>query len=221
VLSEFKIQRVDRGVDILFSEAVQPVIPGQPPRKEVVIHESFGNTLFAISAGLYSVNDPIYHQVYGGEDGGIFGLELSRVIIQSRNFHVGLAVAGRKYSKSGFSTLTKEDTKFSITPITVSAKFMFNSPMVVPYLDIGADFYSWKEESALGDTSGSTTGSHIQAGVYFKIPDVKFLMLNLYFKVNNATATYEEMEIDIGGTEIALAISFGFDLLNNLVFKSN
>jgi hypothetical protein len=220
-LSAFKIERIERGVDILFSEAIRPVIPGQMPKKEVVIHESFGNTLFALSAGLYTVADPLYHQIYGGEDGGIFGIELSRMIIQSRNFHVGFAVSGRRYSKTGFSTITNEDSKFSLTPISVSARFLWNSPMVVPYLDLGADFFNWKEDSALGDTSGSTTGSHLQAGVYFKIPSVKFLMLNIYFKVNNATATFDEMEIDIGGTEIALAISLGFDVLSGLVFKSN
>lgn len=220
-LSAFKIQRVERGVDILFSEAIKPVIAGQKPQKEVVIYESFGNTLFAVSAGLFSIADPVFHQIYGGEDGGIFGLELSRMIIRSRNFHVGLAVAGRRYSKTGFSTITKEDTKFSLTPITVSARFLWNSPMIVPYVDLGADFYNWKEESSLGDTSGSTTGSHLQAGVYFKIPDVKFLMVNIYFKVNKATATYEDMEIDIGGTEIAVALSFGFNVLNNLIFRSN
>lgn len=221
LLSSFKIQRVERGVDILFSEAIQPVVMGQKPKKEVVIHESFGNTLIAASAGFYTISDPMFHQVYGGEDGGIFGLELSRMIVQSRNFHVGLAVAGRRYSKTGFSTITKEDTTFSLTPITVSARFIWNSPMIVPYVDLGADFYNWKEESVLGDTSGSTTGSHLQAGVYFKIPDVKFLMVNIYFKVNKATATYEDMEIDIGGTEIAVALSFGFDVLNNFIFKSN
>jgi hypothetical protein len=221
VLSAFKIQRGERGVDILFSEAIQPVVAGQKPKKEVVIHESFGNMLFALSTGLYTVNDPVFYQIYGGEDGGIFGLELSRMIVQSRNFYMGLAVAGRRYSKTGFSTITKEDTKFSLTPITVSARFLWNSPMIVPYVDLGADFYNWKEESVLGDTSGSTTGSHLQAGVYFKFPDVKFLMVNIYFKVNKATATYEDMEIDIGGTEIAVALSFGFDVLNNLIFRSN
>lgn len=217
-LSSFKIQRDTRGVDILFSEPIQPYIPGKEPKKEVVIHESFGNTLFALSAGLYSVNDPLYHQIYGGKEAGIFGLELSRMIVQSQNFRIGLAVAGRRYSKTGFSTATKEEAKFSITPITVSARFLWNSPMVVPYLDIGADFFNWKEESALGDTSGSTTGSHFQAGLYFKIPEVKFLMVNVYFKYNMATATYEDVEIDIGGTEVAVAISFGFDVLNNLIF---
>jgi hypothetical protein len=218
-LSAFKIQRDTRGVDILFSEPIQPYVPGKKPKKEVVIHESFGNTLFALSAGLYTVNDPLYHQIYGGEESGIFGLELSRMIVQSRNFHVGLAVAGRRYSKTGFSTETKEEAKFSLTPITVSARFLWNSPMVVPYVDIGADFFNWKEESVLGDTSGSSTGSHLQAGVYFKVPNVRFLMVNIYFKYNRATATYEDIEIDIGGTEIAVAVSFGFDVLNNLIFK--
>jgi hypothetical protein len=55
--------------------------------------------------------------------------------------------------------------------------------------------------------------------MYFKIPEVKFLMLNIYFKYNKATATHEDVEIDIGGTEIAVAVSFGFDVLNNLIFK--
>jgi hypothetical protein len=217
-LSAFKIQRVERGIDILFSEAIQPAIPGQPPKKETVIHESFGNTLFAISTGLYTVNDPLYHQIYGGAESGIFGLELSRMIAQSRNFYVGLAIGGRRYSKTGFATITKEEAKFSLTPISVSARFLWNSPMVIPYVDLGVDFFNWKEESVLGDASGSTTGSHLQAGVYFKIPEVKFLMLNIYFKYNKATAIYEDVEIDIGGTEIAVAVSFGFNVLNNLIF---
>ncbi|MGD8537076.1 MAG: AMIN domain-containing protein [Candidatus Aminicenantes bacterium] len=220
-LTSFKIQRDERGIDILFSEAVRPTAPGAPPKKEVVIHESFGNTLFAASAGLYTVNDFLFHQIYGGEDSGIFGLELSRMLVQSRNFHMGLAVAGRRFSKTGYSTVTEEEAKFSLTPISVSARFLWNSPMVVPYVDVGVDFYSWKEESALGDTSGSTTGSHFQAGMYFKIPEVKFLMLNVYFKYNKATATHEDVEIDIGGTEVAISVSLGFNILNNLIFRSN
>lgn len=219
VLSDFKIQQVERGVDILFSEATKIAAAKVVPKKEVIIHEPFGNTLFAAMAGIYTVGDSIFHQIYGGEDSPIFGLELSRMLVQSRNFYMGLSFAGKRFSKTGSSTITQEETKFTLAPLTVSARFLWNSAQIIPYVDLGVDFYNYKEESVLGDTSGSTTGSHLQGGLYFKIPGVKFLMLNLYFKYNKATATEEDVKIDIGGSEVGIAISFGFDVLSGLVIK--
>lgn len=211
-LSDFRIERVAGGVAIRFPVPEKAVTPADIARVEKKITEPFVNTVFNLSLGTYKISDEMFQEIYPGS-GQIWGIEFSRMILRASNFRVDLAVAGRRYVKTGLSTVTQEETKFRITPITFGLRFFWNFKYFAPYIGGGIDIHKYKEENNLGEISGSTTGTHFQGGIYFKIPEVRFLMLNLYVKLYNATATEQDVEIDIGGTEFGVAVSLGFDVL--------
>jgi len=77
---------------------------------------------------------------------------------------------------------------------------------------IGGDIVSYQENSDFHSTSGSTWGYHLEGGVFIKVPRLKFLMLNLYLKITKAIAQEETIEVDLGGLEFGLGLTFGFDL---------
>jgi len=211
-LSDFRIERVTDGVAIQFPVPDKAVTPADIARVEKKIYEPFVNTVFNFSLGTYKISDELFQEIYP-DSGQIFGIEFSRMILRASNFRLDLAVAGRRYTKTGLSTITQEETKFRITPITFALRLFWNFKYFAPYIGGGIDIHKYKEENNLGEISGSTTGTHFQGGIYFKIPQVRFLMLNLYVKLYNATATEQDVEIDIGGTEFGVAISLGFDVL--------
>lgn len=211
-LSDFRIERVMDGIAIQFLELDKAVTPADIARVEKKIYEPFVNTVFNFSLGSYKISDELFQEIYEGS-GMMYGIELSRMILRASNFRLDLAVAGRRYSKMGLSTITQEETKFRMTPISFGLRLFWNTKFIAPYIGGGIDLHNYKEESNLGEVSGSTTGTHFQGGIYLKIPQVKFLMLNLYVKLYNAKATEQDVEIDIGGTEFGVAIALGFDLL--------
>jgi len=221
-ISDFRIERVPAGILVKFpfTETPEAVKKKKEVKKDVKVYETFGNTVFAISLFCYKISDELFQEIYGGT-APLYGLELSRNIFRTGNFRFDLGFAGRMYSRTGASTVTAEETKFRLTPITFAARLFFNTKYVAPYIGGGIDIHKYKEESMLGTISGSTTGSHFQAGLYLKVPQVKFLMLNLYVKLYNATATKEDVSIDLGGTEFGVAICLGFDVLKKAVLILN
>jgi hypothetical protein len=211
-LSDFRIERVLDGVAIQFLVPDEVVTPTDMVRPEKRIFEPFANTVFNFSLGSYKISDELFQEIYEGS-GQVFGIELSRMILRANNFRLDLAVAGRRYSKTGLSTITQEETKFRITPISFALRLFWNTKYIAPYIGGGIDIHKYKEESTLGEISGSTTGTHLQGGIYVKIPQFKYVMLNLYVKLYNATATEQDVSIDLGGTEYGVAIAVGFDVL--------
>ncbi|MBN1223234.1 MAG: AMIN domain-containing protein [Candidatus Aminicenantes bacterium] len=216
-LSDFEIERVADGILIKFplvqkTEAVKVPEKEKKVEKEKAVSETFVNTMLAFSIGSFKVSDPVFQEIYKTSV-PVFGLELSRNILRAGNFRLDLAFAGRMYSATGASVTTVETTKFRNTPITFAARLFFNTKYVAPYIGGGIDIHKYKEENILGTITGSTTGSHFQAGLYLKIPQFKFAMLNLYIKLVNATATEGDISIDLGGTEIGVALTLGYDIL--------
>jgi hypothetical protein len=216
-LSDFQIERVANGMMIKLPVVEKPVAVKEKekekkPKKEEAVSESFVNTMLAFSIGSYKISDPVFQEIYGNTV-SVYGLEFSRSILRAGNFRLDLAFAGRIYSTTGTSTTTEETTKFRNTPITFAARFFFNTKYVAPYIEGGIDIHKYKEENVLGTITGSTTGSHFQAGLYLKMPQFKYAMLNLYVKLVKATATEENVSIDIGGTEIGVALVLGIDIL--------
>jgi len=211
-LSDFRIERVAGGVAIHFLAPDKAVTPAEMAKIEKKIHAPFPNTVFNFSLGSYKISDEQFQEIYEGS-GPIFGIEFSRMILRASNFRLDLAVAGRRYSKTGLSTITEEETKFRITPITFALRLFWNTKYIAPYIGGGIDIHKYREESNLGVVSGSTTGTHFQGGIYLKIPQVKYVMLNLYVKLYMATATEQDVSIDLGGTEFGVAIALGFDVL--------
>jgi hypothetical protein len=213
-LPAFAITRTGSGVKVLLSAAEPPeleIVREEPRRKRWEPYPPLKTTILSFTGGMYSISDELFKEIYGGS-ALIYGAELNQVILSKDNHNFALMLAFRSFSKTGKLTETQEETKFSLTPLTLGLRYLYNLKQLALFIGGGVDFYNYKEENVIEDVSGSTTGFHATGGFYFKIPGLEFLNIMAYVKYTSATATENEIDVSLGGFEVGGGISIGFDL---------
>ncbi len=228
---KYEISRTEEGLKVILgTEVTRAVIeaPAQEripaitkekvsevPKKEKGGRENFYNTMIGLSAGSYRISDERYQEVYPGS-GAIYGLSLSRVLFSSQRLDFDISLEARTFSKTGASTVTQEESKFSVTPLSAAARCLFRTKYAIFFLGVGADHYWYKEESGLypapGYVSGSASGGHIQTGIYFVFPKLSSLRVKLYFKLTRVLTTKNDIKANLGGREFGLGLSYGFNV---------
>ncbi|OGD20234.1 MAG: hypothetical protein A2W03_07985 [Candidatus Aminicenantes bacterium RBG_16_63_16] len=174
----------------------------------------FYNTTVGLMGGSYKNDSERFGEVYGSGTSIQFGLNLSRTLLYVKGFHLDVSGEARLVSKSGKATLSGDEAKIRIYPLTVAALLMFDTKYIIPFAGYGRDWFNYKETSALADTSGSASGDHFQGGLFIIIPGLENLRLKLYYKHTRVTATENEIEVKLGGPEFGFGVSYGFNFLN-------
>jgi hypothetical protein len=177
----------------------------------------FRNTTLGFTLSSYQIPDQVFKEVYGDEAQLTYGLNLSRTLLRYEGLQLDVSGEIRFYSKSGVSTLDQTPTKFSMTPISLAGRLLYQTPYIIPFVGVGPDWYSYKEESDLvpgGKITGNASGWHYQVGVYFVVPTLDFLRLKLYYKFTKVKALQNDFNVDLGGNEYGIGLSFGFNILN-------
>ena len=171
-------------------------------------------------AGSYRNDSDRFSEVYGSEAALQFGLNFTRSLVYFRGFHLDVAGEARMISKTGQATLSGDEAKIKIYPLTLAAILAVDTKYVIPFVGYGGDWYNYTETSALADTSGSASGDHFQGGLFIIVPGMENLRVKLYYKYTRVTATENEIEVDLGGPEFGFGVSYGFNFLNKalLVF---
>ena len=212
MLSSFKIDRRENGLSISFLSVEEQVIgpAGVMPKKKIV-YKPIENTAATLTFGGYEVSDQVYNQIYSGNT-LIFGFELSRIFARNGNHNFGVVVGVNYYKDTGSSTLTQEESTFTLIPYYFCVEYLLNQKQVVPFVRVGLNIMNYKEKSAVHEVSGSSVGPQIALGMYIKIPDLEQLRLKFYFKWMGATAEEEDVSLNIGGIEAGIGISFGFNV---------
>jgi opacity protein-like surface antigen len=156
------------------------------------------------SIGYYSVADSIYKDTYGSGN-LIYGGSLSYDLW--RNFEIRGEVG--YFRDKGEMTLTKEKIKLSMIPVVIGMRAkLVKIKKLSPYLGAGVDFYSFKERARLGDTSGSTTGFHIEGGSYIALGRRFHIDLNLRYV--KADAKPFDETIKLGGWRAGVGAGYSF-----------
>lgn len=185
------------------------------PRREKVVPENFFNSVVGLSVGSYRISDERYQEVYPGSD-KIYGLSLSRVLFSYQRLDFDISLEARTFSKTGASTVTQEESKFTVTPLSAAARCLVRTKYAIFFLGVGMDYYRYKEESGLypepGYISGSASGTHFQAGIYFVYPKLSSLRAKVYFKLTRVLTTENEIEANLGGRELGFGLSYGFNI---------
>jgi len=224
-IDSLKIEKTSSGLLLSFLPATYQVVPTAPrvtrrvvtPPEEKVIYPPFGNTLINLQYGNYFISSEVFTQIYGNRV-SLYGGSISKTILRKDNHNFLINLGFSRTSVAGESTVTKEATQFSMSPFSFSVQYMANHPYVIPYINLGGDLVSYKETSDISTTSGSTWGYHLEGGAFFKVPRAEFLMLKIYLKLSKAIARENEVEIDLGGMEFGLGLTFGFDFWKTLTF---
>lgn len=177
----------------------------------------FKNMTFAVFGGSYSSASVDFKEVYGGETALQYGLNLTRTFLYAKGFQVDGTLELRTFSKTGKATLSGDEAKFTMTPFTIGARFLYQAKYIIPFVGFGTDIYNYEETSALANTTGSANGYHFQAGFYVVFPKVEFLRLKAYYKYTKVTANADGIDIALGGPEYGFGLAFGFNVLKKAV----
>jgi len=181
----------------------------QPYAAEALTVGSFPTTHFGILVGSYGIASRAFNEIYGNA-GLIFGAELSKFFVSTEKLSFGLSAAFRYFSKDGEASYTKDPTTLTLMPLSVTAVAALHGGAIAPFLGVGLDRFGYKEKSDYHEISGGTLGFHAQAGFYYLFPGIDVLTAKLYVKFTQATATENDQEIKLGGTEFGLGINYSF-----------
>jgi hypothetical protein len=176
--------------------------------------EGFYNTTAGITLGTYVSPDDRFKEVYGSDTKIQFGLNLSRTLFYIKHFQLDLSFEARLISLTGQSTLSADEATFTLTPLSLAGRILYQTKYVIPFIGGGLDWYNYKEDSAIASTKGSASGYHFQGGLYVVIPGLDALRIKLYYKYTKVTATENEIDVKLGGPEYGFGVSFGFNFLN-------
>jgi len=174
----------------------------------------FFNTTVGFLIGTHKSPDNRFGEVYGNKASLQFGLNLSRILLDMKGFQIDLSLEARLLRRTGKATLSGEGTKITMIPLTVAGRLQYRTKYIVPFIGAGIDWYNYKEESVLADTSGWATGYDLQAGVLIVVPGADSLKVKLYFKHTDVTATENEIDVKLGGPEFGIGLSYGFNFLD-------
>lgn len=117
---------------------------------------------------------------------------------------LGAWAGGHVFSKTGKMTFTEEETKLSLTPIYAGLRYRFGASRAVPYLGAGLASISYKEETPLGDVSGSAIGYAGQAGVIVKLGKKAFIDLKAMYTHGKDTPL--DVEADFSGFQFGVGV---------------
>lgn len=188
-------------------------------RPEVPTPKDFANTSVGFMVGTYSSSSSDFSEIFGSGTKTQYGLNLTRTLVTLKNLQLDASFEIRAFSATGSSTLTESETKFSMTPITIGARLLYQTKFALLFVGAGKDFTSYEEKSDIFDTQGSASGYHYQAGIYIIIPKVEALRVKLYYKFTKVNATENEIDVGLGGNEYGIGLSYGFNILKKGVLS--
>jgi hypothetical protein len=182
------------------------MLSAYPDKKDVLEKTTIG-----LGYGTYKISDARYKEVYnGGRE--IYTLEVLQLLHSLNHHHIGLSVGFKHFTIKGKTTITQESTALTLVPISLGFRYLLKIKHFLPWIEMGMDYYNYKESAALKTTEGNAFGYHIAGGLYFEIPRVNFIKLIIYAKHTKCLATEEKIKANLGGLEYSLGLAFGFNL---------
>lgn len=155
--------------------------------------------------GGYDMSEPRFDAVY--PKGGILaGITASATIISNFNLYL----EAKYWQRQGALTFSKEETKLSLLPVSLGARYIFPLGVLNPYLGGGADLYFYYEDNPIGTTLNSASGYHALAGTYIRFSTDVPLMLNLRAKYTRVSASESGFKIQLGGFEYCVGLALAF-----------
>lgn len=163
----------------------------------------------SVGVGMRTFSEEAYKDVY--DSGGMsFNVELGVKVMGNLEvfLHTDL------FSVDGELTYTMEESKMTITPIEVGARYLLKinkdcKPKLFPYIGAGAGYYSVKEENFIGTYDESKLGFFAEGGLRYYImssffADVKFK--NVFLKLENDQGD----SVEAGGLSYMIGFGISF-----------
>jgi hypothetical protein len=206
-VKKVETKRVERPTQPAVTEKPEPEEKSEGIERKKKIIVSFGG-------GYYFPQSSNFTDSYGNSGLSIGGgMGILFPFKEKENF--GFTLDIRVFSKTGVTTFTEEEIKLSLIPISLAVFYTRDYGIFNPFISLGADYFSFKEEYpetfAISEISDSTIGYHIQLGTYVKVIDS--LAFKVYFKFRNARKTLDgDVEVNLGGNEYGIGLAYFFKI---------
>ena len=163
--------------------------------------------------GNYHIKDHRFERIYEKKR-SIFGIELIYDLYRKHKYIIEGAFSFKFFSAEGYSTITKDYTKFSLYPYILNFRTKYDfSKIFKPFAGFGFDYYSYKEECpALKTTQGGKMGYHIEIGGSLKIPNLERVEIRGYLKYSTVNTQKDNIKVELGGTEFGMGIFYRFSI---------
>jgi len=168
------------------------------------------NAMAGMTLGSLGIASDRFKEVFGNPS-LVTGIEAS-YLRSFKNHLFCFSFELRAISKSGHSTITNRNTFFSMTPFTLSAKYLLSRRDFNPYLGAGFDLFFYKEKSHLSLVSGMAPGIHMEGGFYYKPPFFEFIKIRAFLRISRAVAKENYIKVNLGGWEFGLGIFYCFNV---------
>ena len=234
-IPEYKINKIDTGLSIVFTSKAAPVeeeeepieikmkpVPKKPQTQissadaeklrqatEILKPDLRSNGLGFVT-GFYSFKDENIKSLYGNST-MFYGGEYS-LILPIPVTYIDACLGFSTYSIDGKTSYFEEDLKFQAMTLSLAIRYLGKFGRFSPFIGPGIDYFIYKEtypaDFPIDSIDGSDIGFHFQAGTYFHIMD--FLSVKLHLKYNMFTTEQDSVSLDLGGFEYALGLVFRF-----------
>jgi hypothetical protein len=163
----------------------------------------YAGDFYVQAKGMYfNPTDDAFKEIYGS--GFMYGGEIGFGIGKG----VELWVDGMYFGKTGETTLTREETKLTLFPLSGGVKAKFDFGVFNLYVGGGVSYFQYKETSSIGEVRENKWGWMIRAGTYIDI--TYFFFLDLQATYNYTKFTTEDLEVNLGGFSFGAGLGFRF-----------
>lgn len=156
-----------------------------------------------LKVSYFSPEDQVFLDVYGR--GVKFGIEGGIEVVRNLEVWVGVDYL----HKTGKLTLTKEETKLQIIPISLGMRYEIpaNNWLDI-YLGAGIQDYLFKEKNILGTATENKIGIMAKGGGVIKLSRV--LGIDVFVGYSFCSMKHGEVEFKVGGLDAGAGLKFVF-----------
>jgi opacity protein-like surface antigen len=158
---------------------------------------------FGLKGSFFSSENQTFRDVYG--NGAKIGLEAGLGIADRLSLFAGLDYL----HKTGGLTLTKEEARVTLVPISVGLRYDFPAgEKLLFHLGLGVQEVFFREESMLGTTSENALGFMAAAGAIFRITER--IGAGVFAAWSTCKMTHDAVGFKVGGLDIGGTIEVRF-----------
>jgi|GEM_PF-1017179 len=156
-------------------------------------------------AGYFQPQNAWLKTIYGKGDvlyGGRLGLHVWQGLY--------LLLSASQYKVIGQTTFTDDKTTLTLLPVHAFLRYGFALGFFIPYLGVGFNFLSFKEESVIGDVKGSGSNLSLEAGFELKVNRHFSLDFGARFDQIKIKPENIDAEVDLGGLQVGICLLISF-----------
>jgi len=156
-----------------------------------------------VKGSYFSSENSIFRDVYGSA--AKFGLEGGLDIAKNVSVFAGLDYL----HKSGGLTVTEEETRVWITPLSVGVRYEIPAGNKLRFhVGAGIQEVFFKEEASLGTVKENALGFIVKGGGVYRLTDA--IGIDLFLAWSTCQMTHEGLDFKVGGLDLGAGIEIRF-----------